>query len=117
MPLLLVFLPWCLTFGSVESVLGKINYDDKTQNEYIAADKLTSSDKVKNILLLGVDARSNDKDEASRADTMMLISIDKAHGCIKMTSFQRDSWVYIPKADKKQRLNAAWHLRRIQRRC
>ena len=94
-------------FGSVESVLGKINYDDKTQNEYIAADKLTSSDKVKNILLLGVDARSNDKDEASRADTMMLISIDKAHGCIKMTSFQRDSWVYIPKADKKQRLNAA----------
>lgn len=94
-------------FGSVESVLGKINYDDKTQNEYITADKLTSSDKVKNILLLGVDARSNDKDEASRADTMMLISIDKAHGCIKMTSFQRDSWVYIPKADKKQRLNAA----------
>lgn len=94
-------------FGSVESVLGKINYDDKTQNKYIAADKLTSSDKVKNILLLGVDARSNDKDEASRADTMMLISIDKAHGCIKMTSFQRDSWVYIPKADKKQRLNAA----------
>ena len=94
-------------FGSVESVLGKINYDDKTQNEYIAADKLTSSDKVKNILLLGVDARSNDKDEACRADTMMLISIDKAHGCIKMTSFQRDSWVYIPKADKKQRLNAA----------
>lgn len=94
-------------FGSLESVLGKINYDDKTQNEYIVADKLTSSDKVKNILLLGVDARSDDKDEASRADTMMLISIDKAHGCIKMTSFQRDSWVYIPKADKKQRLNAA----------
>lgn len=94
-------------FGSLNSVLGKINYDEKTQNAYIAADKLTSSDKVKNILLLGVDARSNDKDEASRADTMMLISIDKAHGCIKMTSFQRDSWVYIPKADKNQRLNAA----------
>ena len=96
----------CL-IGSVESVLGKINYDEKVQNEHISEDKLTSSSEVKNILLLGVDARSDDKAEASRADTMMLISIDKAHGCIKMTSFQRDSWVYIPKADKKQRLNAA----------
>ena len=38
---------------------------------------------------------------------MMLISFDREHGCIKMTSFLRDSWVYIPVADKKQRLNAA----------
>ncbi len=65
-------------------------------------DKLTSSSEVKNILLLGVDARSDDKAEASRADTMMLISIDKAHGCIKMTSFQRDSWVSFRKLIKSK---------------
>lgn len=90
-----------------ESVLGKINYDDKKENEYISASELTSSSKVTNILLLGVDARSEDEDEASRADSMMLISFDREHGCIKMTSFLRDSWVYIPVADRNQRLNAA----------
>lgn len=91
----------------VESVLGKINYDEKEENQYVSTSELTSSSKVTNILLLGVDARSEDEDEASRSDSMMLISFDRAHGCIKMTSFLRDSWVYIPVADRKQRLNAA----------
>lgn len=91
----------------VESVLGKVNYDDKEENQYVSASELRSSAKVTNILLLGVDARSDDEDEASRADSMMLIAFDREHGCIKMTSFLRDSWVYIPVADKKQRLNAA----------
>lgn len=91
----------------VESVLGKVNYDEKEKNQYVSASELRSSAKVTNILLLGVDARSDDEDEASRADSMMLISFDREHGCIKMTSFLRDSWVYIPVADKKQRLNAA----------
>lgn len=91
----------------VESVLGKINYDDKEENQYVSASELTSSSRVTNVLLLGVDARSEDEDEVSRADSMMLISFDREHGCIKMTSFLRDSWVYIPVADRKQRLNAA----------
>lgn len=91
----------------IESVLRKINYDEKEENQYISSSELTSSSKVTNILLLGVDARPDDEDEASRADSMMLISFDREHGCIKMTSFLRDSWVYIPVADKKQRLNAA----------
>lgn len=91
----------------VESVLGKVNYDEKEENQYVSASELRSSAKITNILLLGVDARSDDEDEASRADSMMLISFDREHGCIKMTSFLRDSWVYIPVADKKQRLNAA----------
>lgn len=91
----------------IESVLGKINYDEKEENQYISSSELTSSSKVTNILLLGVDARPDDEDEASRADSMMLISFDREHGYIKMTSFLRDSWVYIPVADKKQRLNAA----------
>lgn len=91
----------------VESVLGKVNYDEKEDNQYVSSSELMSSSKVTNILLLGVDARADDEDEASRADSMMLISFDREHGCIKMTSFLRDSWIYIPVADRKQRLNAA----------
>lgn len=89
------------------SVLGKISYDDKTTNPYVSSSELLSSSDVKNILLLGVDARAGEDGETSRSDTMMLISFDSANNCIKMTSFLRDTWVYIPCADRNQRLNAA----------
>lgn len=89
------------------SVLGKINYDDHKKNEFIAASELKHDSSVKNILLLGVDARADEDTESSRADTMMLISVDTKHKCIKMTSFLRDTWVYLPAKDGEQRLNAA----------
>ncbi len=96
-----------LIVGSVFPVLGRINYDDKKENEYIKASQLESSAMVKNILLLGVDARSNDEASASRSDTMMLVSLDMKHHCIKLVSFLRDTWVYIPSLGYEQRLNAA----------
>lgn len=89
------------------TALARINYNDKIENKYISSSNLKSSAEVTNILLLGVDARANESGNASRADTMMIISIDSANGCIKMTSFLRDSWVYIPCIDSRQRLNAA----------
>lgn len=92
--------------AGVNSVLNKIVYDDKVDNAYVDSSALASSGRVKNILLLGVDRRSSDETD-TRADTMMLISIDKQHKCIKMTSFLRDTWLYIPCHDGKQRLNAA----------
>jgi LCP family protein required for cell wall assembly len=92
---------------TVNAVLGRINYDEHKDNQYIASRDLESSMRVKNILLLGVDARPNQETETSRADSMMLISIDMKHKCIKMTSFLRDTWVYIPAHEGEQRLNAA----------
>ncbi len=89
------------------NVFGKIHYDDHQKNAYIAASQLKHGGGVKNILLLGVDARADEDSETSRADTMMLISVDTKHHCIKMTSFLRDTWVYIPAKDGEQRLNAA----------
>lgn len=96
-----------LAVALIQPLFGKINYDEPQQNAYISNSELVSSDDVKNILLLGVDARADEESEASRADSMMLISLDKKNNCIKMTSFLRDSWVYIPCKDKYQRLNAA----------
>ena len=89
------------------AVLGRINYDEHKDNPYISSGELEHSMMVKNILLLGVDARPNQESETSRADSMMLISIDMKHKCIKMTSFLRDTWVYIPAHEGEQRLNAA----------
>ena len=91
----------------VGNAMGKVTYDDKRKNQYVSRSDLAHSSSVTNILLLGVDARNPKDDTASRSDSMMLISIDKAQNCVKMVSFLRDTWVYIPCIDKKQRLNAA----------
>lgn len=93
--------------GSVSTVMGKVNYLEKEDNGYVSKDSLYSSSSVKNILLLGVDARSDEKAEQTRSDTMMLVSFDTKHKCIKIVSFLRDTWLYIPTLEYEQRLNAA----------
>lgn len=93
--------------GSVSSVMGKVNYLEKEDNGYVSEDSLYSSSSVKNILLLGVDARADENAEQTRSDTMMLVSFDTKHKCIKIVSFLRDTWLYIPTLEYEQRLNAA----------
>lgn len=95
--------------GGINSILNKITYDEKVENKYVSASDLKSDKDVINILLLGVDARIIKGEEAknSRSDSMILVSIDKKHECIKAISFLRDSWVYIPCHDGYQRLNAS----------
>lgn len=91
-------------------VLNKITYDDKKTNEFVKESELASSSSVTNILLLGVDARADEESSSSRSDSMMLVSLDSSNHKIKLVSFLRDTWVYIPCADKNQRLNAACSL-------
>lgn len=93
--------------ASVVPVLARVNYDDKKADEYVSSSELQSSSSVKNILLLGVDARSDDEASASRSDTMMLVSVDSKHHSVKLVSFLRDTWLYIPSIGYEQRLNAA----------
>lgn len=95
--------------GTIGSVLGKINYNDKIENHYVSSSELKSENGIINVLFLGVDARAYKGEEAetSRSDSMMLVSVDTKHQCIKTISFLRDSWVYIPCKDMKQRLNSA----------
>lgn len=65
---------------------------------------LKSDPFVENILLIGVDDRKGGT--VSRSDTMILVSIDKKHGQIKMTSFMRDTYVTIP-GHGEDKMNAA----------
>lgn len=96
-----------LPVGIAFSALGKITYDDKKPNEYVDQSELVSDTDIKNVLFLGVDARAGENGDESRSDSMMVISIDTKHECIKAVSFLRDTWIYIPCNDGKQRLNAA----------
>ncbi|MDY4948247.1 MAG: LCP family protein [Clostridium cadaveris] len=55
--------------------------------------KYDTYNKVTNIVLFGLDQRS--EDEPSRSDAVMIVSIDKAHKKVKLTSVMRDSYVSI----------------------
>lgn len=96
-------------FGYGYSLLGEINYDDTiTENAYVDKSELFSSKSVTNILIIGSDKRDYDGTEGQRSDSMILFSIDKLHRQIKLTSFLRDSFVYIPDADYEDKLNASF---------
>lgn len=77
-------------------LMGSFNYNETghKNNVYVDESKLFGSKDVANILFMGVDRRN--ADENSRSDTMMMLSIDRANKKLKLTSFLRDSWVYIP---------------------
>ncbi len=91
------------------SVIGEIDYDDSiTENAYVDKGSLVSSSSVTNILIIGSDARDYDGTEGQRSDSMILFSIDKLHRQIKLTSFLRDSYVYIPEVEYEDKLNASF---------
>ena len=56
---------------------------------------LLSSDNVLNILLFGKDYTESE-DDHGRSDTTILLSIDNVNKKLKLTSFQRDTYVAIP---------------------
>ncbi|MBQ9680042.1 MAG: LCP family protein [Ruminococcus sp.] len=56
---------------------------------------LLSSDNVLNILLFGQDTPASAEDHG-RSDTTILLSIDNVNKKLKLTSFQRDTYVSIP---------------------
>lgn len=108
MVLVLVFAGGAGLYGysRVKSMLGKINYVPLTENTHIASSELVHADYLKNILLIGVDAREGEEAEKTRSDTMMLVTIDTRNRQIKLTSFLRDMYVEIP-GYREDKINAA----------
>lgn len=62
-------------------------------------------DDIVNIALFGLDARNPDL--ASRSDSIMVVSIDRTHQKVKITSLMRDMYVPIP-GKNDNRINAAY---------
>ena len=67
--------------------------------------QLLQDSKVLNIMLFGEDNSQGDK--YGRTDTMIMMSIDNWHKKLKLTSFQRDTYVYIP-GYGENKINAAY---------
>ena len=62
----------------------------------IPAGEIYQNDNVINILLLGTDERAASFSDNARADSMMVLSIDKKYHTVKLVSFERGLGVSIP---------------------
>ena len=85
------------------SAIRKIQHIETGERHLTAAAPEPDS-KIRNILLIGTDARG---DEQGRADTMILLSFSKYNSTLTITSILRDSYVNIP-GHGVNKLNAAY---------
>lgn len=85
--------------------------EDTTQDGEIDLSNLELNealpDNVVNILLLGIDNRSVEL-ESGRSDAMIICSINKDTGSIKLTSFARDTAVVVPGYKTQKPINTAF---------
>lgn len=70
-----------------------IDIKDGYVNMSLEEGALLNDPMVLNVLLFGADKNDG---TSQRSDTMIMLSIDNRHKKIKLTSFMRDLWVYIP---------------------
>ena len=75
---------------------------------------LWHDDMIANSLVMGVD--DYQPNDPGRTDSMMLVTIDKRHEQIKVTSFMRDMYVAIP-GYSSNRINTAYSLEGPSLRC
>lgn len=91
------------------SVLDSLNFEEINNTEpttsdndadsganTVSTDSLIGDSHVLNILLFGQDAHGSGEDDYGRSDTIILLSLDNLNQKIKLTSFQRDTYVTIP---------------------
>ena len=93
----------------LEQLAGEL--DDATQEGEMDLSDLEVNealpDNVVNILLLGIDNRSVQL-ETGRSDAMIICSINKDTGSLKLTSFARDTAVVIPGYKNRKPINNAF---------
>lgn len=90
----------------INQSLKKINKDQKESKVVYTFEGKKDQYGDTNILLLGSDARGNEK---ARADTIMIAHYNEDKGTFKLTSIMRDSYVSIPDHGK-HKINSAFAL-------
>ncbi len=74
--------------------IGTVNTPTEEMGEAEMVDGMYHDDMVTNILLLGVDDYT--PNDPGRSDSMLMVSLDRRHKKLKLTSFMRDTFVSIP---------------------
>lgn len=80
--------------NSTKAISSTLPTSDGTfSKSQLSNDELLEDSKVLNVMLFGEDNAKGEK--FGRSDSMIMLSIDNRHKKLKMTSFQRDSYVYV----------------------
>lgn len=90
-----------------------VNKMNKIQRDTSDDDKIIQNDDVKisgyrNIVIFGVDSRSNALKKSTHSDTIIIASINNKTKDIKMASVYRDTYVNIQGRDKFDKINSAY---------
>ncbi len=92
-----------------KNLLDSVGIAPKLDESNLGINNTLPTDGVTNIALFGLDTRSND--DVGRSDSMIILSIDRRHNKIKLTSLARDSLVPIEgygTSDGRSKLTHAW---------
>lgn len=81
-----------LVIADICHLLTLYTYDDTDESSLAA----NTQNGIMTIALFGVDTRENDASSGTRADAIMLMSVDPKRKSIKLTSLMRDSLVDVP---------------------
>ncbi len=88
------------------SLFGRIQRESELSEGEIAVNSdLPNNKQVQNIALFGLDSRSNN--DSGRSDAIIILSIDRVHNKIKLTSIARDTYVAI-EGRRNDKLTHAW---------
>lgn len=85
------------------------DYNSKLSTVDLSGIKVKSDNDIVNILLLGNDRRDEKYYSNNRGltDVIMVATMDRKHGVLKLSSIMRDLRVYIPEAGGYGKINAA----------
>ena len=87
--------------------IGTVNTPTEEMGDAEMVDDMYHDDMITNILLLGVDDYT--PNDPGRSDSMLMVSLDRRHKKLKLTSFMRDTFVSIP-GYKYYKLNTGYFL-------
>ena len=79
----------------VYGFLNKVNYD-ASEDDNILTNNIEGTTGYRNIVVFGVDSRSNALEKNTHSDTIMIVSINKKTKDIKLASIYRDTYTNIP---------------------
>lgn len=85
-----------VVYHSLDKTVDQMDYEETRDVQWdIDPDVSDALSGYRNILILGVDARSMTNYDGSRSDAILVLSLDKETGTINMISLMRDSYLEI----------------------
>lgn len=99
-----------IAYGKILEKLEKVEYVDLSKTDLdIDPDVDKALSDYQNILLVGIDARRGEEESTTRADAIIIISINKETGDFRLISVYRDTMLDLEEREDVHRLDKVTH--------